>query len=438
MKADGKDDARLTDSCNMWVNFLYDFQAKNGGKFPDFYPKDTPDAGDPDYPINKWGFVGHIVGNYLTAVCKMAMAGLDNAHAYALIEALYQDIKRNYYIGAAGFRMNGCWSEYPEGGQFFGFWAGDLYKALAHYLMFQKYKGSVPEPTTVPVTTVDPVTVGPTTGPTTGTTDPSGFVIEETGYSDANPRAIAVNGANGDVVVQDADSHKYYRRTEASGQWIGVTVNHTLSSSPIDIAMDDSGNIYSIFGTPYQSVTKIDHATGDWTDTPIRRGYPTALASDKDGNLYVGTSNDTIMKFTQSTGQWTDLNPTFEDSSVTISSIVVNRDNGDIWCSDSKNFKIYRQRGGSGDFTRHTHDSINYLFTIALNDATGTLYVIPNSGDEIYEQTAGSGNFIEHKFPVGTGIKRAVVSQYDGNMFVTESPSLTGEVHVIKIKAPAR
>ncbi|HDM8192336.1 TPA: hypothetical protein P0E30_003769 [Vibrio harveyi] len=167
MKADGNDDPRLTDSCNMWVNFLYDFQAKNGGKFPDYFPKDTPDAGDPDYPINKWGFVGHIVGNYLTAVSKMAMAGLDNAHVYDLIEALYQDIKRNYYIGAANYHMNGCWSESPGTGQFFGFWAGDLYKALAHYLLFQQYKGSVDEPTTVPVTTVDPGTTGPTTGGTT-------------------------------------------------------------------------------------------------------------------------------------------------------------------------------------------------------------------------------------------------------------------------------
>ncbi|HIF6165143.1 hypothetical protein P7M25_09670 [Vibrio parahaemolyticus] len=138
MRKDGKDDSRLTESCNMWVNFLYEFQANNGGKFPDFYPKDTPDDGDPDYPINKWDFVGHIVGNYLSGVVKMAMAGLDNPYLDPLIEALYEDIKRNYYIGDAGFHMNGCWSEWPRGGQFFGFWAGDIYKALAHYLMYKK------------------------------------------------------------------------------------------------------------------------------------------------------------------------------------------------------------------------------------------------------------------------------------------------------------
>ncbi|HIF5778063.1 TPA: hypothetical protein ACX3EJ_001039 [Vibrio parahaemolyticus] len=140
MKKDGKEDARLTESCNMWVDFLYDFQLKNDGKFPDYFPKDVPDGDDPDYPINKWGFVGHMVGNYLSGVSKMAMAGLDNPNLDSLIEALYQDIKRNYYIGEAGFHMNGCWSEYPEGGQFFGFWAGDIYKGLAHYLMYRKHK----------------------------------------------------------------------------------------------------------------------------------------------------------------------------------------------------------------------------------------------------------------------------------------------------------
>ncbi len=134
-----KVDAELTEMCNTWVDFLYQFQLDNGGKFPDYYPKDVPDSGDLSYPANKWGFVGHMVGNYLTAACKMAVGGLDNERLVPLIRALYADIHKNYFVGDAGFHMNGCWSENPTGGEFFGFWAGDIYKALGSYLIFEKW-----------------------------------------------------------------------------------------------------------------------------------------------------------------------------------------------------------------------------------------------------------------------------------------------------------
>ncbi|WPH64817.1 hypothetical protein [Vibrio phage vB_VpaP_SJSY21] len=135
-------DTKLEEMSNKWVDFLYQFQLDNDGKFPDYYPKDNPDAGDLPYPASKWDFVGHMVANYLTGACKLAMSGLSNPHLEELCDKLYADIHRNYFVGDPGFHMNGCWSEWPQGGQFFGFWAGDIYKALGSYIMFNRWRRS--------------------------------------------------------------------------------------------------------------------------------------------------------------------------------------------------------------------------------------------------------------------------------------------------------
>ncbi|MDF5166559.1 hypothetical protein P3612_11190 [Vibrio parahaemolyticus] len=129
-------DSRLVEMMSNWISFLYDFLIANDNQFPTGFKSDGVPFDD--------GWNGHMIANYITGVALALIAGhedLDEKGEYILDTAI-ASFNSEYFVspGDGTHHMNGCWSSWPEGGQFFGFWAGNIYQAFGTYLMYQATK----------------------------------------------------------------------------------------------------------------------------------------------------------------------------------------------------------------------------------------------------------------------------------------------------------
>lgn len=124
--------------CDRWFKFLAKFIKDNNGVSPNTYePKVAPRHEDE--------FVGHMVGNYLSGCCQLALAGYTDPDIDSTIESLFNEILSNWNVelpenNSGGHDMNGAFSGWVGGGQFFGFWLGDIMKGLGYYMQYQNYK----------------------------------------------------------------------------------------------------------------------------------------------------------------------------------------------------------------------------------------------------------------------------------------------------------
>ena len=82
-----------------------------------------------------------MTANFLSGACKMALSNSTNPNLPYLIETLHDEIMKNYEVLSAGHHMNGCFSSWANGEQFFGFWAGDILKALGLYIQYKRFAG---------------------------------------------------------------------------------------------------------------------------------------------------------------------------------------------------------------------------------------------------------------------------------------------------------
>ena len=131
-KRNGSVSNDLTTVCDNWVNYLAQFSKDNSGKFPASFPAE----GAP-YNEDNDDFGGHMEANFLSGACKLALAGNPNPNLPYLIEALHTEILNNYHVLEPGHYMNGSYSSWTGGGQFFGFWAGDILKGLGLYIQYK-------------------------------------------------------------------------------------------------------------------------------------------------------------------------------------------------------------------------------------------------------------------------------------------------------------
>ena len=171
--------------------------------------------------------------------------------------------------------------------------------------------------------------------------------VAPTGYLDGagsaarffSPLAIAVD-ASGNLYVADKDNHAIRMITHSGGTWTTTTIagayptaaagyadgtgTNARFNQPYAIAVDASGNVY-VAEQQNHAIRKLTRSGGTWTTTTIAGAYPTAaagyadgtgtnarfsypsgIAVDAAGNLYVtDTLNQAIRKLTQTGGTWT-------------------------------------------------------------------------------------------------------------------------------------
>jgi hypothetical protein len=146
------------------------------------------------------------------------------------------------------------------------------------------------------------------------------------------PSGLAVN-QTGDIYVADSSNGEIRKMTPAGSKWAVTTLagqvtggsgsqdgtgGGALFNYPYGVAVDRSGNVYVADTyndtirqvTPQGLVTTLAGLPGvsgglDGTGISAQFYYPTALAADKSGNIYVADSyNDTIRKMTLVDNEW--------------------------------------------------------------------------------------------------------------------------------------
>lgn len=120
---------KLWDLCQNWTIWLIDFFKKNGVT-PTYFPSDAPAEPQEN------DFTGHMSGLWLGGACLCSMSGMEIDGLDDYINGNYLELEQNYEIIARGDPMNGCWSSWSGGGYFYGFWAGEILKALGLYLLY--------------------------------------------------------------------------------------------------------------------------------------------------------------------------------------------------------------------------------------------------------------------------------------------------------------
>ncbi len=124
----------LRDYVNNWLRWLAQFQTDHGGLNPTEFPSDAL----PRVPADD--FTGHMTGLWLAGACYAALAGADAAPAHTVINNSMKELQDNYKVVSAGHVMNGCWSPAvrasSDNGMFFGFWAGEILRAIGLYLTY--------------------------------------------------------------------------------------------------------------------------------------------------------------------------------------------------------------------------------------------------------------------------------------------------------------
>lgn len=132
---------KLKQYVNRWITFLGNFIRDNDGRSPtDFSATAPPTAPDGD-------FTGHMCGLWLTGVTQAGLAGCDNPMLDFVAESCLTELTDNYVnTGIPSQIMNGSWSPairlntgngVESNGMFFGFWSGEILRALGSYIMYK-------------------------------------------------------------------------------------------------------------------------------------------------------------------------------------------------------------------------------------------------------------------------------------------------------------
>ncbi|KQO17770.1 hypothetical protein ASF12_03655 [Paenibacillus sp. Leaf72] len=136
-----------------------------------------------------------------------------------------------------------------------------------------------------------------------------------------NPTGVAVDG-NGNVYVADRNNHRIQKLDAGTGTWgaWGKAGGGQGSGSgefayPSSVAVDSEGNVY-VADTNNFRIQMLEASTGTWKTVGGGNGrseigefnYPTGVAVDSSNNIYVAdTDNHRIQKLDISKGEWEEI-----------------------------------------------------------------------------------------------------------------------------------
>lgn len=134
---------KLVTYVDRWTTFLGTFFTRHGASPTSFNPDGTV-VGD------KNDFTPHMCALWLTGVCFSKLTGSENTELDGLKQKLVKELLDNYQItDVPGHVLNGTWSPAqrldtgsgPENnGMFFGFYSGEILRALSLYLITHQVK----------------------------------------------------------------------------------------------------------------------------------------------------------------------------------------------------------------------------------------------------------------------------------------------------------
>nr|WP_306566824.1 fibronectin type III domain-containing protein [Paenibacillus elgii] len=240
------------------------------------------------------------------------------------------------------------------------------------------------------------------------------------------PNGVAVD-SRGNAYVADFGNHRIQKLDVSTGVWSEWKKSSGGEGSalgefdgPTDVAVDGSGNVY-VSDFYNHRVQKLTVATGVWSEWkrsgggagsgPGEFNYPSGVAVDGDGNVYVADSNNNrIQKLTAATGVWSEWKKSDGKPGSSLgefnypTGVAVDR-NGNVYVADMKNHRIqkltvatgvwseWKKSGGGegnglGEFAEPYHLAV---------DGDGNVYVADSNNDRIQKLTASTGKWREWK-----------------------------------------
>lgn len=127
-------DPKLITVCQNYAAFLLNFQKNNGGLTPSKFPRNAPpfnDGYDPDPAKNNPDNVSHMTALWLAACVEMLNAGDTTGIPQQVMKGLLYQLDITYVIGSGSYAdMSGSYSSWAGGHYFYGFHAGELFRAF--------------------------------------------------------------------------------------------------------------------------------------------------------------------------------------------------------------------------------------------------------------------------------------------------------------------
>ncbi|AJX39994.1 hypothetical protein ISG08_28005 [Burkholderia pseudomallei] len=126
-------DTRLITFCERYAKYLADFQDANDNLTPTEFPPDKPAFND-DYD-----HTGHMTALYMAGAVCMKFAGSKSTYVDRVINGCMAEFTRTQVIEdptGPYSDMSGAYSSWSHGHYFYGFWAGEIMRALGLLMMW--------------------------------------------------------------------------------------------------------------------------------------------------------------------------------------------------------------------------------------------------------------------------------------------------------------
>ena len=246
-----------------------------------------------------------------------------------------------------------------------------------------------------------------------------------------SPSGVAADG-NGNIYVADTSNNRIQKFDNAGkflAAWGGIGSANGQFYSPSNLACDSSGNVYVIDNSRIQKFDSSGNFITTWGSYGDPKGfsYPSGVAVDPLGKVYVADSNDNNVRIFDSGGTYLDSweSPGSAPGEFNSPSAVAVDTNGNIYVVESDNHRLQKfDSNGAFLATWGSYGSLEGQFMypsgVAI-DASGNVYVA-DSGNYRIQKFDSQGNFITTwgGYGQGAGLFESlndVAVDFNGNVY---------------------
>jgi streptogramin lyase len=187
---------------------------------------------------------------------------------------------------------------------------------------------------------------------------------------------------------------------------------------PTGVAVDSSGNVY-VGNSGFGTVLKETLANGLYSESSIGSDlfYPTAIAIDAHGNVYIADSdNRRVLEETLSGGTYTQ---TVIASGLGGPFGVAVDGSGNLYIADTGNTQVVKETLSGGTYTASTIATGSVFSGVAV-DGSGNVYISDQQGKQVLKETYSGGTYTQSVVASGLGYPAEIAVDQHGNLFIAD------------------